>query len=186
MEFDAVDLIFWGFVTFVVIGGIACLLVFLPREHEYEEKNANCYRISYRDGNYKITHKKPRYGENTFALREKFFYIRKAPFQADAFCDGAEATDGKNYRAASSVTVCFPEDKLQTFAPTFHGSSQEAIVETVEEALSAALTEAVGKYDPSAGEEAFNELFKGVAKEKLDIFGVYVMNVGNVRVTENK
>ncbi len=186
MEIDSVDLLFWGFITLVVLGGLACLVIFLPREHAYEEKNENCYRILYRDGNYSVSHKSPRYGENTMSLRGKYFYITKVPFQLNAICDGREAGDGRTYRAAASVTVCFPEDKLQVFAPTFHGVSQDAISETLEEALGAAMEEAVGQYDAAAGEEAFSGQFKSVAKEKLDIFGAYVMSVGNIHVTENK
>lgn len=185
MEIDTIDLVFWGFITLVVIGGLVCLIIFLPREHDYEDKYANCYRILYRDGGYSITRRKPVYGENTFSLRGKYFYIHRAPFQLTAVCDGADAPDGKSYRAAAAVTVCFPEDKLQVFAPTFHGVTHDAIIETLEEALGAAMQEAVGQYDSTAGAEAFTELFKAAAKEKLEIFGVYVMHVGEARISCN-
>lgn len=185
MEIDTIDLIFWGFITLVVLGGLACLVVFLPKEHDYEDKYANCYRIMYRDGNYSVTRKKPTYGENTFSLRGKFFYIYKAPFELTAVCDGTEAPDGKSYRAVGIVTVCFPENKLQVFAPTFHGVAQDSVAETLEEALGSAMKDALEHYDSSAGDETFAELFKNTAKEKLDIFGAYVMKVNNVRITEN-
>lgn len=186
MEFELIDYVFWGFVTAVVLGGIACLLVFLPREHDYENKYDGFYRIMYRDGSYSLTRKKPTYGENTFSLRGKFFYIKKIPFEAEAVCEEAKAPDGKSYRAAASLKVCFPEDKLQVFAPTFHGVAHEAVVETLEEALSSAMECAIGKYDETAGAEAFKELFSKEAKEKLDIFGAYVMHTGDVHITENK
>lgn len=182
---EAIDIIFWGFVALVVVGGIFCLLIFLPKEHDYEDKRSNCYRIEYRDGIYKVSNKKPSYGENRYSLRSKFFYIKKAPFEVDACCDDAKAPDGKNYRAITVVKVCFPEDRLQTFAPTFHGVAHESIVETAEEALASAMKDALGKYDAAAGEEAFKEVFKECAKEKLDIFGLYIMSVGNIKINEN-
>lgn len=185
MEFEAIDVIFWVFVAAVVLGGVACLLIFLPREHDYEDSRNDCYRIQYRDGIYSVTHKKPSYGENTYSIRAKFFYIKKAPFETEACCEEAKAPDGKSYRAVTSVKVCFPEDKLQVFAPTFHNVPHESIVETLEEALAAAMSDAIGKYDAKAGTDAFKEVFKSCAKEKLDIFGVYIMSVGDIRINEN-
>ncbi|MBR5087903.1 MAG: hypothetical protein IK093_00595 [Ruminiclostridium sp.] len=186
MEINAVDIVFWVFITIVVIGGLACLVVFLPKEHDYEDSRQDCYRIQYRDGVYSVTKKKPSFGENKYSIRSKYFYIKKAPFEADACCEDGKAPDGKNYRAVTSVRVCFPEDKLQVFAPTFHNVSHESILETVEEALASAMKDALAKYDAAAGEEAFKEVFKECAKEKLEIFGIYVMTVGNIRVNENE
>lgn len=182
---ESIDLLFWGFIALVVVGGIVCLLVFLPKEHDYEDNKNDCYRIQYRDGNYTVSKKKPSYGENRYSLRSKFFYIKKIPFEIDAFCDEGEAPDGKSYRAVTSVKMCFPEDRLQTFAPTFHGVSHESITETIEEALAAAMKDAIAKYDAAAGEEAFREVFKECAQKKLDIFGLYIMAVGNIRINEN-
>ena len=116
MELEAIDIIFWAVILLIAIGGIVSLMIFLPREHDYEEKRANCYRIEYRDGSYKISRKKPRYGENTFSVRSKYFYITQVPFAAEAFCDEAKAKDGKLYRAAATATVYFPEEMLQAFS----------------------------------------------------------------------
>ena len=182
---ELIDIIFWVMITVVVLGGLACLVIFLPREHEYEEKTANCYRIVYRDGNYSVSPKKSVYGENTFSLRSKYFYITKAPFQLNAFCDGAEAVNGSQYRAAAVMSVCFPEDRLQTFAPTFHGVSQDSITETLEEALSAAMEDAIKEYDPEKGNEAFEKQVKTAAQKKLDIFGAYIMHINSLKINEN-
>ncbi len=181
---ELIDYIFWGFVLLVVIGGLGCMLVFLPKEHEYEERYDGFYRIMFRDGNYSVTKKKPTYGENTFSLRSRFIYIKRVPFEADAVCDEAKAPDGKTYRAAAALKLCFPEDRLQIFAPTFHGVAHEAIVETLEEALSSAMHDALGKYDEKAGAGAFAEVFKAEATEKLDIFGAYIMHIGDIRISE--
>ncbi len=186
MEFNTVDLLFWGFITLVVLGGIVCLLIFLPREHDYEDKFKNCYRIQYRDGSYAITEKKATYGENGVSLRSKYFYIMRAPFDCDAYCDEVTASDGKSYRAVASFKVCFPEDKLQVFAPTFQNVQHESVVETLEEALSSALTEALGAYDPAAGEEALNTALTEITKQKLDIFGAYLMRINGLKISENK
>ena len=185
MESNVIDIIFWGFITLVVLGGLACLVVFLPKEHTYEDERENCYRIMYRDGVYSVSRKKPVYGENRFSLRSKFFYITKVPFQITAACDEAKAPDGKIYRGASVLTVCFPEERLQIFSPTFQGVTQDIIVEMLEEAVSAAAEEFLGQYEPSSDEEALKTRFKEIAQKKLDIFGVYVMSVTPPRVTEN-
>jgi hypothetical protein len=185
METNVIDIVFWVFITVIVLGGLACLIVFLPKEHNYEDSKNDCFRIEYRDGIYKISNKKPSYGENKYSLRSKYFYIKKAPFEADACCDDGKAPDGKSYRAVTSLRLCFPEDKLQTFAPTFHGVPHESIIETVEEALASAMKDAIAKYDPSADGETFKETVRECAKEKLDIFGVYIMSVGNIRISEN-
>lgn len=185
MDANVIDIIFWGFIIAVVLGGLACLVVFLPKEHEFDEEHENCYRIAYRDGSYSVSRKKPVYGENRFSLRSKFFYITRVPFQVTAVCEGAKATDGNEYRCAAVFTVCFPEDRLQTFAPTFHGVSQDTIVETLEEALSAAAEEFLVQYEPSSDEESIKARFKELAQKKLDIFGVYIMSLSSPHISAN-
>ena len=186
MQIEAIDIIFWIIITVIVLGGLTCLVIFLPREHEYEESKADCYRIMYRDGVYSVSQKSAKFGENVYSIRSKYFYIKKAPFQVTAICDEAEAPDGKKYRAADTLTVCFPEDKLQVFAPTFHNVPHDSVVETIEEALTSAMEETLKSYSTDETSEALKERFKAAAKDKLDIFGVYIMNVSEVRVTENK
>lgn len=187
MDFEPqlIDYLFFGFIALVVIGGIVSLMVLLPKEHALEERTRDCYRIVYRDGNYSISHKKPRISENSLSFRSKFFYIKKAPFTAEAFCDGAEAKDGKKYRATCTTTMYFPEDKLNVFAPTFHGANQDGIVETMEESLTNLLTERMADYD-GGDPEKFAEAFKEEAQKTLDVFGLFVMSVKNMRITENK
>lgn len=184
MEPETLDYLFFGFIALVAVGGIIALLILLPREHALEERTRDCYRIMFRDGNYSLSKKKASLGENVFSVRSKYFYIKKAPFEVDAFCDGAAAKDGKNYRAAAAVTMYFPEDKLNVFAPTFHGANQEGIVETMEESLSNLLTEMIAEYDGDT--DTFSAKIKEEAQKKLDVFGLYVMSVKNVRISENK
>ncbi len=186
MELEAIDIIFWAVIALIAVGGIVCLLIFLPREHAYEEKRENCYRIEYRDGSYRISRKKPRYGENTFSIRSKFFYITQVPFTVDAFCDEAAGKDGKRYRAAAAATVYFPEDMLQTFAENFHNMSKETISETIEEALSSTLTDTMRAFDGSEDTKEFSEVFKKNAGEKLKAFGLIVMSVNSLNISELK
>lgn len=186
MELEAIDIIFWSVILLIAVGGVICLMIFLPREHKYDDERRNCYRIEYRDGNYTISRKKAVYGENTFGIRSKFFYITRIPFQADAFCDEATGKDGKKYRATATVTVFFPEDKLQKFAVNFHNVGQDAIAETVEEALTSSLTETMAEYDGGDDSKAFEELFKKNASEKLDLFGLIVMNINSLNITALK
>lgn len=187
MELDAntVTVLFWGFVSLVVVGGLVCLMIFLPREHDYENARDNCYRIMYRDGVYSVTRKKPTYGENRLSLRSKYFYITKVPFQLTAVCEDAKTPDGKSRRCAAGLTVCFSEDRLQIFAPTFRGVSQDIIVEMLEEALASAAAEFLAGYDSGSDEESLKKQLKELSQKKLDIFGVYVMSVGNIRINDN-
>ena len=186
MELEVIDIVFWVVILLIALGGIVCLMIFLPREHEYDDARKDCYRIEYRDGSYKLSHKKAVYGENRFSIRSKFFYITRIPFQTDAFCDEATAKDGVKYRAAATVTVFFPEDKLQTFAMNFHNVGQDSIAETVEEALTSALTEAMSEYDSNADKAEFEKHFKDTAAKKLDLFGLIVMNINSLNITALK
>ncbi len=176
---EPIDIFFWGFITFVVIGGVFCLLKFLPKEHEFDSEHADFYRIQYRDGAYSISKKPAKYGENIYSLRSKYFYVKKIPFAVDAFCDEAVGKDKKTYRANATVTVYFPEDKLQTFAPNFHNVSHESVEETLSEALSTAIEEAVKSYE---GDKTFEDHFKEVGTEKLKTFGLIIMSINDLKV----
>ena len=92
MEPQIIDYVFFGFIAIVAVGGIIALMVLLPKDHALEERTQDCYRIMFRDGKYTITHKKASLGENVYSLRSRYFYIKKAPFQVDAFCDSALST----------------------------------------------------------------------------------------------
>ena len=173
MELQTIDYIFWGFITLVVLGGVGCLIVFLPKEHELEEQTADCYRIVYRDGVYAISPHKASYGENVYSLDLYREFL-------------ARGEDGKKYRAVATLTVYFPEDKLQVFAPTFHGSSHEAVEETVGETVSAGLTEAMEDYEETVDKELFTEFIKHKISEKLEIFGLILMSMPDLKITENK
>ncbi len=177
---EPIDIIFWVFIAFVVIAGIVCLMIFLPKEHEFDEKHRDQYRIQYRDGTYSVSHKPAKYGENIFSLKSRYFYILKVPFSVDAFCDEAEGKDKKTYRATAAVTVYFPEDKLTVFAENFHNIDQQSIEETLSETLSTALEEAVKNYE---GDKAFDEYFTEVGKEKIALFGAIIMSVNDLKVT---
>ncbi len=176
---EPIDLIFWLFITAVVIGGVLCLMIFLPKEHEFDDEHGDFYRIQYRDGSYSVSKKPAKYGENVYSIRSKYFYIKKVPFAVDAFCDEAVGKDKKTYRAAASVTVYFPEDQLQVFAPNFHGVSHEVVEETLSEALSSAIEEAVTSYE---GDKSFEDHFKEIGSEKLKLFGLIIMSVNDLKV----
>ena len=178
---ELADILFIGAIAVVVILGMVCLHIFLPKEKDFDDKHANSYRIMYRDGSYSITHKKAPFGENIISLRSKYFYIQKTPFTVDAFCDEGVGKDGKTYRAAAQMTVYFPEDNLQIFAPNFHGANEEAISEIVSETACAALEEAVKEYD---GSEPFDAFCKKTADEKMKLFGLIVMSIKNLNVTK--
>ena len=180
MEFQIIDILFMGFITLVVVGGIFCLLIFLPKEHDFDEAKKDCYRIEYRDGVYSVSRRKATYGENIWSIRSKFFYIKKVPFQVEAFCDDAQGKDKKHYRAAALVTVYFPENLLNTFAENFHNVPHEAVEETISETLSAALEGSVSEYE---GDRPYEDFFKDKAGEKLKLFGAIVMSVNDLKVT---
>ncbi len=178
---ELIDFLFVGAVVLIIILGMVCIHIFLPKEKDFDDKHAHSYRIMYRDGSYSITHKKAAFGENLYSLRSKYFYIQKSPFTVQAFCDEGVGKDGKTYRAAAEITVYFPEDNLQIFAPTFHGVNEEGIIETISETACAVLQEAVEKYD---GSEPFDAFCKKVADEKMKLFGLIVMSIKNLNVTK--
>ncbi len=178
---ELADFLFVGAIIVIIVLGMVCIHIFLPKEKNFDDQHAHSYRIMYRDGSYSITHKKATFGENIISFRSKYFYIQKSPFTVEAFCDEGVGKDGKIYRAAANMTVYFPEDNLQIFAPTFHMLNEEAIVETVSETACAALDTAVREYD---GSEPFDTFCKKIADEKMKLFGLIVMSIKNLNVTK--
>ncbi len=186
MEFTVIDYLFWGFIFLVVIGGVILLLFLLPKEHAFEEKTQGCYRIKFHDGQYTISRDKPRFGENIIRENGRYFYITNMPFPIGAYCDEASAKDGKSYRGVAEISLIFPAEKVGVFAPVFQDSSQEAIKEVLEEAASKGFEEAIGRYEPAYGKDAFMDTFKACMNEKLGIFGVDITKVNDLRISENK
>lgn len=178
---ELIDLLFIITIVVIIIGGMVALHFLLPKEKNFDDEHAHSYRIMYRDGSYSVTHKKASFGENIISLRSKYFYIPKAPFTVEAFCDEAVGKDGKTYRASAEVSVYFPEEKLQIFAPTFHGVNEEGIQETIAEGASAALEEAVKQYE---GDQPFDEFFKKTAEKSMEMFGIIIMSVKSLNVNK--
>ncbi len=178
---ETLDIIYIVTIAVIVLAGLAALHFLLPKEKKFDDKHAYLYRIEYRDGSYKISHKKPSFGENIYSVRSKFFYLPRAPFDVEVFCDEAVGKDGKNYRAAAVVTVFFPEDKLDVFAPIFQNMDEDGRNDTVAEAFSTALEEAVKNYE---GTEPFDTYFRGIADKKADLFGVRIKSVQDLNVTK--
>ncbi|MCR4780386.1 MAG: hypothetical protein K5876_04740 [Ruminiclostridium sp.] len=178
---EALDIIYIVTIVVILLGGLAALHFLLPKEKNFDDKHAYLYRIEYRDGSYKISHKKASFGENIYSIRSKFFYLPRAPFDAEAFCDEATGKDGKIYRAAAVVTVLFPEEQLDVFAPIFQNMSREGMLETVSEAMSTALEDAVTQYE---GSEPFDAFFRGIADKKAELFGLRIRSVQDLSVNK--
>lgn len=180
---EAIDILFIATIAVIILGGLVALHFLLPKEKKFDDSHAYLYRIEYRDGSYSISHKKPAFGENVYSIRSKFFYLPRAPFDVEAFCDEAVGKDGKTYRAAADVSVFFPEDKLEVFAPIFQNMDDAGRDDTIAEALSSALEEAVKQYE---GTEPFDEFFRKSADEKSELFGLRIKEVRNLNVTKVK
>lgn len=177
---ETLDIIYIATLVVIVLGGLVALHFLLPKEKNFDDKHAYLYRIEYRDGSYKISHKKASFGENMYSIRSKFFYLPRAPFEVEVFCDEATGKDGKTYRASAVVAAFFPEDKLEVFAPIFQNMDEEGRNDTVAEAMSAALEEAVVNYE---GSEPFDTFFRTIADKKADLFGIRIKSVDGLNVT---
>ena len=60
------------------------------------------------------------------------------------------------------------------------------IEETVIETVSAGLTEAMADYEETVDKELFTEFIKHKISEKLEIFGLILMSMPDLKITENK
>ena len=180
---ELLDILFISTIIIIILGGLVALHFLLPKEKKFDDTHAYQYRIEYRDGSYSISHKKASFGENTYSLRSKFFYLPKAPFEVEAFCDEAVGKDRKTYRASALLSVFFPEDKLEVFAPIFQNMDETGREETIAEAFSAALGDAVEQYE---GTEPFDDFFRKSADEKAELFGLRVKDIQNINVNKVK
>ena len=184
MDGSMIDFLYIAFLVIVVLGGVVCLLIFLPKEHDLEDSTSDCYRIMFKNGTYSVSHGKPGLGENLFSIGAKYSYLKKVPFVVDCFYDGED--DGIPYSAASTVTLHFPEDKISIFAPTFSGLTHESVEETLSETASVALKELAADCSGEEKPEELKEIFKEKVKKKLEIFGVNVMSVGELRMKKRQ
>lgn len=178
---ETIDLIYGIFVALVVIAGIACIVIFLPKEHKMWDDTEDCYRIKQKDREFRITDGKANY----FESRKNYIYLKKLPFTVECFADGAKAPDGKTYKAIASLIVHFPPDRISISAPTFGGANHEAVVETLSEALSTAMTETIEKGD-IADTAVFKESFSKSANEKMKLFGVQIEAISDIRLNAEK
>lgn len=178
---ETIDVLYGVFITLVIIIGIVCIVIFVPKEHKMWEDTEDCYRIRQSDREFKITEGKA----NFFESRKSYIYLKKLPFTAECFADDAKAPDGVSYKAIATVTLYFPPEKISISAPTFGGANHEAVIETLSEALSAAMTETIEKGDV-ADTETFKTSFAAAANEKMKLFGVDVKAINDLRLNAEK
>ncbi len=65
------------------------------------------YKVALTPMGYSITDR-----NNLFRTLNRFYYLRKDPFNIEVSLDEIKADDGKSYRALALVTVVLPEDRI--------------------------------------------------------------------------
>lgn len=178
---DWIDITYVLFILLVIIAGIICIAVFVPKEREKRAKTENCYRYYCRGGEMVKSTDKASLYERT----QSYFYIEKGPFEADGVADGIKGADDKYYKAVAIFSVYIPESLADTAANIFCKMEQEAIVETISETISEALVKKLADYSAETDEAAFKEDLRKYTEEKLITLGYMVDAFVGLKVSED-
>ena len=178
---DWLDAIYAIFIALVIVGGIICIMIFVPKEREKRAKTENCYRYYKRGGDMIRSTDKASLYERT----KSYFYIEKGPFEVDGVADGIKGTDGKYYKAVAILSVYIPDSLADTAANIFCTMEQEGIVEAISETISEALVKKLSDYSEEADEAAFKEDFRKYTEEKLVTLGYMVDAFVGLKVSED-
>lgn len=178
---DALDIAYVVFVAIVIITGIICIMIFVPKEKQKRKDTENCYRYFLKGGEMIRSHDKASLYEKV----SSYFYIEKGPFEVDGVADGIKGKDGKYYKAIALMAVYIPESLADKAANIFCKMEQEAIVEALSETMSEALALKLSEYSGDMETEAFKQSYREYTEKKLVALGYMVEAFSGLRITED-
>ncbi len=179
---DTLDIAYVTSILLILLGGAVCIAIFGSREKNKRDLLANSYRFCKRNGEIVRANGKP----SLFERKSAYYYLEKAPFQADAATDGAKGADGKRYKAIAMLTLFIPDDTAQTAAESFFGLTTEQIGDMLEEPLETILRRIVGEYRENADLKALSGKFREEANTAVCVFGASVVSVNALKIMEDK
>lgn len=182
-----IDIIYYCFIALVIIGGVAAIIIFCPKENKLREEKKNCYRFIQSGGKLIKTDSKP-------SLFEKWsgkpIYIEKGPFDLEAFFDDIKGADGKSYRSGAIFQIYLPETGAEQAAEYLYSVlsdfSQDSIASALKIEIEAVVGAAMKKYSADTDIKKFTEELRLVVSEKLGVFGYDLYTQPTVKISENK
>jgi len=187
MDQTAMDILYFGFLALVVIGGVIAILILCPKENKLRNEKINCYRFIEKNGVLIHSASKPSLFEKK---KKNIIYIEKGPFEVDAFFDELKGKDGKNYRLGAVLQLYLPERNAQTAADYLYSISssfnQDSIVSVIRAEIETILSAKFKEYSPENGQKAFEAEFKEAVDKKLMVFGYELYCPLTLKISENK
>ena len=178
---DALDIAYIAFIAIVIITGIICIMIFVPKEREKRKNTENCYHYVLKGGMMTRSSEKASLYEKVSA----HFYIERGPFEVDGVADGIKGKDGKSYKAIAIMSLYIPESLADTAANIFCKMEQDTIVEALSETLSEALSVKLGEYSGDMDINEFKESYREYTEKKLTALGYMVEAFSGLKVSED-
>ena len=178
---DALDIAYIAFIVIVIITGIICIMIFVPKEREKRKNTENCYHYVLKGGMMTRSSEKASLYEKVSA----HFYIERGPFEVDGVADGIKGKDGKSYKAIAIMSLYIPESLADTAANIFCKMDQDTIIETLSETMSEALAVKLAEYSEDRDFEEFKKDYREYTEKKLMALGYLAEAFSGLRISED-
>ena len=186
MDQTTMDILYFGFLALVIIGGIVAIAILAPKENKLRMEKKDCYRFIEKQGELFLSNAKP----SLFEKKNGYIYIEKGPFEIDAFFDDVTGADKKSYRAGAVLQLYLPERSaektakyLYSILSSFNQDSINAVITAeVENILMSYVKKHSADKDIKKTEKAFSE----EVSEKLAVFGYELYCPLTLKISENE
>ena len=178
---DALDIAYIAFIVIVIITGIICIMIFVPKEREKRKNTENCYHYVLKGGMMTRSSEKASLYEKVSA----HFYIERGPFEVDGVADGIKGKDGKSYKAIAIMSLYIPESLADTAANIFCKMDQDTIIEALSETMSEALAVKLAEYSEDRDFEEFKKDYREYTEKKLMTLGYLAEAFSELRISED-
>lgn len=187
MDQTTMDILYFGFLALVVIGGIIAILILCPKENKLRSEKNNCYRFTEKGGALFLSGSKPSLFERK---NGSVIYIEKGPFEINAFFDDIKGADGKSYRTGAVLQLYLPERNAENAAKYLYSVlssfNQESINAVITAEVETILMAKIKGYSENADLKIFEKDFRDAVEEKLSIFGYELYCSITLKISENK
>ncbi|MBQ7835066.1 MAG: hypothetical protein IJ385_04720 [Ruminiclostridium sp.] len=186
MSNTTLDLLYYGFIALVIIGGIIAIIILCPKENKLREQKKDSYRFLQQNGRLVLSNSMP-------SLFEKWtgkpVYIEKGPFEIEAFFDNIKGADENSYRTGAIIQLYLPESGAETAAEYLYSVlsdfSQDAITAMLRMELEGVVAAMMKKYENGADMKVFNEDFRNAVLDKLGKFGYDLYCPPTLKIVQN-
>ena len=181
-----IDIVYYCFISLVIIGGIVAIVILCPKESRLREDKKDCYRFIQSGGKLIKSSSKPSLFEN---IAGKPIYIEKGPFEIETFFDDIKGADGKSYRAGAIFQVYLPESGSSQAAEYLYSVlsdlNQDAINSMLRIEAEAIIGAAMKKYSADTDMKVFTEEVRTAVINKLGVFGYDLYTQPTIKISLN-